>query len=224
MSDEFRTTKLCSECHKPVFTKNLRGHLFLSPCPSMSMNVYVHVRPCPWISMSMSVRVHKSVCPCLSMSIFTSVFFERDIWTAESKKRNMKKLRAKVHFHAKLYLTALNCTFEWKYLTLALNCFFFVLFLPSAVHLSWLISLVFFYFECPCPSMSMNFMNFYVHVRPCRFLVFTSRSPHWYQFCQECVTVWNRDVNAGNNILYVALCALEGRPVHRNYLRSTKLT
>lgn len=35
--------------------------------------------------------------------------------------------------------------------------------------------------------------------------VCTSKSPHRYQFCQKCNIVWNRDVNAGKNILQLGL-------------------
>lgn len=36
----------------------------------------------------------------------------------------------------------------------------------------------------------------------------TSKSPHRYQFCPNCRTCWNRDVNAGINILYLGECII----------------
>lgn len=53
----------------------------------------------------------------------------------------------------------------------------------------------------------------------CHAILRTSRLPHRYQFCPECGSMWNRDVNAGNNIIYVALCALRNEPLHRNFIR-----
>lgn len=39
----------------------------------------------------------------------------------------------------------------------------------------------------------------------CHEVAVTSKSPHRYQFCQKCGISWNRDVNAGNNMLTVGL-------------------
>lgn len=51
----------------------------------------------------------------------------------------------------------------------------------------------------------------------CYHPVNTSKSPHRYQFCPKCNTSWNRDVNAGNNILSIGLCHLFGRPVPQQF-------
>lgn len=53
----------------------------------------------------------------------------------------------------------------------------------------------------------------------CHQMVKTSKSPKRYQFCKNCGTNWNRDVNAGNNILYVGLQKLLQREVHPNLQR-----
>lgn len=57
----------------------------------------------------------------------------------------------------------------------------------------------------------------------CHQMVRTSRSPKRYQFCLNCGTNWNRDVNAGNNILYVGLQNLLQREVHPNFQRGINL-
>lgn len=53
----------------------------------------------------------------------------------------------------------------------------------------------------------------------CHQFVKTSRSPKRYQFCQKCGTKWNRDVNAGNNMIYVGSKMLLGGEVHEHFLR-----
>lgn len=42
---------------------------------------------------------------------------------------------------------------------------------------------------------------------------------HRYMVCRnaECQTVWNRDVNAGRNILYKGICAIQEEDVHVNF-------
>lgn len=57
----------------------------------------------------------------------------------------------------------------------------------------------------------------------CHQMVRTSLSPKRYQFCTNCGTNWNRDVNAGNNILYVGLQNLLQREVHPNFQRGANL-
>lgn len=60
----------------------------------------------------------------------------------------------------------------------------------------------------------------------CHEPVFTSRRKHRYQVCpnQDCdIKCWNRDVNAGNNMVYNGLRTLLGDELHTNYLRSTQL-
>lgn len=45
----------------------------------------------------------------------------------------------------------------------------------------------------------------------------TSKSPHRYQFCPNCRTCWNRDVNAGANILYLGECIIYNIEKHHNF-------
>lgn len=47
----------------------------------------------------------------------------------------------------------------------------------------------------------------------------TSKSPHRYQFCPNCRTCWNRDVNAGLNILYLGECCINETPKHCNFYK-----
>lgn len=39
----------------------------------------------------------------------------------------------------------------------------------------------------------------------------TSKSPHRYQYCKMCKTTWNRDINAGLNILHLGVDEILGR-------------
>lgn len=43
---------------------------------------------------------------------------------------------------------------------------------------------------------------------------------HRYQFCPNCNICWNRDVNAGKNILYLARCTITSTPINNNFSRS----
>lgn len=47
----------------------------------------------------------------------------------------------------------------------------------------------------------------------------TSKSPHRYQYCPNCSTCWNRDVNAGINILYLGECVIQQIEKHSNFSR-----
>lgn len=49
------------------------------------------------------------------------------------------------------------------------------------------------------------------------------RMTHRYQHCNSCHITWNRDVNAGLNIMYVGEQRTRGLPEHRNFYRTTKL-
>lgn len=51
---------------------------------------------------------------------------------------------------------------------------------------------------------------------------FPVSSPHRFQICPNCKTVWHRDINAGNNMFRNAMDALSGRPLHENFKRSTQ--
>lgn len=47
----------------------------------------------------------------------------------------------------------------------------------------------------------------------------TSKSPHRYQYCPNCRTCWNRDVNAGLNILYLGECYVNEIQKHVNFCK-----
>lgn len=59
----------------------------------------------------------------------------------------------------------------------------------------------------------------------CHEPAFTSRGKHRYQVClnQQCGMCWNRDVNAGNNMVYKGVTELIGEPLHPNYVRNINL-
>lgn len=58
----------------------------------------------------------------------------------------------------------------------------------------------------------------------CHEVANTSKSPHRYQFCQKCNIVWNRDVNAGNNMLQLGLYHhILSKELPTNFKKSTIL-
>ena len=59
----------------------------------------------------------------------------------------------------------------------------------------------------------------------CHVPAFTSQGKHRYQVClnQQCDICWNRDVNAGNNMVYKGHTELIGEDLHPNYDRNTNL-
>lgn len=59
----------------------------------------------------------------------------------------------------------------------------------------------------------------------CHEPAFTSRGKHRYQVCQNqnCGMCWNRDVNAGNNMVYKGVTELTGGELDPNYNRNTNL-
>lgn len=56
----------------------------------------------------------------------------------------------------------------------------------------------------------------------CHERVETAKSPHRHQFCKKCGVSWNRDVNAGNNILMLGKRVLRGVDKPHNFQRSTQ--
>lgn len=59
----------------------------------------------------------------------------------------------------------------------------------------------------------------------CHEPTFISRNKHRYLVClnQQCGMCWNRDVNAGNNMVYKGVSELTGDALHPNYNRNTNL-
>lgn len=53
----------------------------------------------------------------------------------------------------------------------------------------------------------------------CHYENITSKSPHRYQYCPNCRTCWNRDVNAGINILYLGECYINETQTHCNFVK-----
>lgn len=47
----------------------------------------------------------------------------------------------------------------------------------------------------------------------------TSSSPHRWQHCNECAIMWNRDINAGRNILYLGRARLLGMATNNGFSR-----